>query len=85
VICGDEITTADTEASRLLIGVDVTGAEEDVVTQISEAIDRAIADDPIDAAQVRAAFVRERYAWSAAAEDYAALLDGLIAERKMAA
>jgi glycosyltransferase involved in cell wall biosynthesis len=79
VVCGEESTGADEEAAPFLIGVDVTGAEEDVVARISAAIDQALAGDIEPAA--RAGFARGRYSWSAAADCYAALLDGLIAEQ----
>jgi glycosyltransferase involved in cell wall biosynthesis len=76
VVCGDESTGADADVARFLIGVDVTGADEDAAARIGAAIDRCLAE-PGDGA-ARAAFVRGRYAWSAAADRYAEVLDGLI-------
>jgi hypothetical protein len=69
----------------LLIGVDVTGTEEDASPVISEAIDRALADNKPEMADERAAFVYGRYAWAASADRYAEILDGLIAGRRAAA
>jgi glycosyltransferase involved in cell wall biosynthesis len=82
VVCGDESTGADADAAPFLVGVDLTGADEDVAGRIGAAIDRGLADRGDGAA--RAAFVRGRYAWSAAAERYAELLDGLIGEHAKA-
>jgi glycosyltransferase involved in cell wall biosynthesis len=85
VVCGAESTGADADAAPFLAGVDVTGAEEAVVARISAAIAQSLGrGDHVDRA-ARAAFVRGRYAWSAAADRYAVLLDGLIAERAKAA
>jgi len=81
VVCGDESTGADADAARFLVGVDVTGAEEDVSARISAAIDRALDDGDGHDPAARAAFTRSRYSWSAAADRYADLLDGLIAGR----
>jgi glycosyltransferase involved in cell wall biosynthesis len=82
VVCGDESTGADADAAPFLVGVDVTGVEADVAERIGAAIDRALAGvrDP----EVRADFARSRYSWSAAADRYAELLDGLIAARAAA-
>jgi len=79
VVCGDESTTADAEVAPFLIGVDVTGTAQDVAPRIGAALDQALRQ-PADGA-ARAAFVRARYAWSAAADRYGELLDGLIGER----
>lgn len=84
VVCGDESAGADADVTQFLVGVDVTGTDEDVVARISAAIDRAIDGNASAAAAARAAFVRDRYAWSAAADRYAALLDALIGERSRA-
>jgi glycosyltransferase involved in cell wall biosynthesis len=83
VVCGEESTGADADAAPFLVGVDVTGTEEDVASRISVAIDRALGDDKREPSS-RASFARSRYSWSAAADRYAALLDGLIAERAAA-
>ncbi len=83
VVCGDESTGADADVAPFLVGVDVTGAEEDVAARIGAAIDRVLADRGDGAA--RAAFVRGRYAWSAAAERYAEMLSDLIGDRATAA
>ena len=84
VVCGDESTGADADATPFLVGVDVAGTDEDVATRISSAIDRATRQgDPRDPA-ARAAFARSRYSWAAAADRYADLLDGLISERAAA-
>ena len=79
VVCGDESTGADADVASLLIGIDVAGAPDEVAPRIGAALDRALSQ-PADGA-ARAAFVRARYAWSAAADRYGELLDGLIAER----
>ena len=81
VICGDESTGADPDAAPFLVGVDVTGTDEDVASRVAAAIDRAFVADPAGAAAERAAFVRGRYGWSSAADRYAEMLDRLIAER----
>ena len=82
VVCGDESTGADADVAPLLVGVDLAGTDEDVAARIGTAIDRVLADRGDGAA--RAAFVRGRYAWSAAAERYAEVLDRLIGERAAA-
>ena len=81
VVCGDESTGADADAAPFLVGIDVTGAGEDVAARIGGAIDRALRGDDRSGPAARAAFARSRYSWSAAADRYAALLDSLIAER----
>jgi glycosyltransferase involved in cell wall biosynthesis len=82
VVCGDESTGADADVAPFLIGVDVTGPDEDVAARIGAAIDHSLAD-PGDGA-ARAAFVRGRYAWSAAADRYAEVLDRLIGAKAAA-
>jgi glycosyltransferase involved in cell wall biosynthesis len=84
VVCGDETTGADADAAAFLVGVDVTGTREVAVMRISAAIDRALGDGGRDQAAARTSFARRRYSWSAAADRYAELLDGLIAERAAA-
>jgi glycosyltransferase involved in cell wall biosynthesis len=81
VVCGDESTGADADAGPFLLGVDSSGEAEDVAARISAAIDQALAGDRPGASAARAAFVRGRYGWSEAADLYAELLCGLIAER----
>jgi glycosyltransferase involved in cell wall biosynthesis len=85
VVCGDESTGADAEVAPFLVGVDVTGTEQDVVTRISAAIEQALGGGELGDRAARAAFVRGRYAWSAAADRYAGLLDRLIGEREKGA
>jgi glycosyltransferase involved in cell wall biosynthesis len=85
VVCGDESTGADADVAPFLVGVDVTGTDQDVVARISAAIDQAQSDGERGDRAARAAFVRSRYAWSAAADRYAELLDRLIGERAKAA
>jgi glycosyltransferase involved in cell wall biosynthesis len=81
VVCGAESVDADPSAAPLLLGVDVAGGgADDAAARILEALDGALAGDgPMLAAQ-RSAFVRERYAWSAAADRYAEILTGLIGQ-----
>jgi glycosyltransferase involved in cell wall biosynthesis len=79
VVCGDESTGADADVAPFLLGVDVAGTDEDAAARIGAAIDQGL-DHRGDGA-ARAAFVRSRYAWSAAAERYAEMLDRLIGER----
>lgn len=81
VVCGDESTGADADVAPYLVGVDVTGREEDVAARISAAVDQALGGGSPDDQAARAAFVRGRYAWSTAADRYAELLDRLIGER----
>jgi glycosyltransferase involved in cell wall biosynthesis len=81
VVCGDESTGADADVARFLIGVDVTGTEDEVAGQVGASIGQALAERTPGDAAARAAFVRGRYAWSAAADRYAEMLDGLIARR----
>jgi glycosyltransferase involved in cell wall biosynthesis len=83
VVCGDESTGADVDAAPFLVGVDVTGTEEDVIMRIGAAIDLALGDDRREPA-ARAAFARSRYSWSAAADRYAEQLESLMAERAAA-
>jgi len=82
VVCGDESTGADADVAPFLLGVDVTDTDEEVAARIAAAIDQGLADRGDGAA--RAAFVSGRYAWSAAAERYAELLDGLIGAKAAA-
>ncbi len=81
MVCGDESTGADPDVAPYLVGLDVTGADEDVAARIGAALDRALAGTGQAEPAARAAFARGRYAWSAAADRYAELLDGLIGER----
>jgi glycosyltransferase involved in cell wall biosynthesis len=84
VVCGDESTGADAEVAPFLTGVDVTGPDADAAVRVGAAIDAALRGDAPELAVARAAFVQARYAWSAAADRYARLLDGLIADRQAA-
>ncbi|HEY3797818.1 MAG TPA: glycosyltransferase family 4 protein [Caulobacteraceae bacterium] len=86
VVCGDETTGADPRAAPFLVGVDVAGDDAAAIAQrLSVALDTALADAGADASADRAAFARRCYAWSAAAEGHAELLEGLIARRRAAA
>jgi glycosyltransferase involved in cell wall biosynthesis len=79
VVCGAESTTADPEVTPLLEGVPVEGrAPQDVAAEVAAALDRVMAAETPAAPARRCAFVRERYAWSAAADAYAAILRELI-------
>jgi glycosyltransferase involved in cell wall biosynthesis len=82
VVCGDECLGADRSAAPFLAGVDVASGSDDVVAaRVASAAAEAIAADTPERALERVEFVGRRYAWSAAADRYAALLDALIRER----
>jgi hypothetical protein len=77
VICGSESTTADPAAGAELTGVDVEGPH--ALARLLAALDGVLGAKakPSDAAR-RRRLVEERYAWSAGAERYAAVLGELI-------
>ncbi len=78
VVCGAESTRADLEAAPLLRGVDLTRSGEAAITdQLSQAIDEGLAARTPSDTLRRRRFVEARYAWSAAADRYAAILNGL--------
>jgi len=80
VVCGSEYAQADPEAADFLMGVDVTtGTEEEAARRVSAAVDRALTTADPAGQDRRAQFASRRYAWTAAAERYAEILDGLVA------
>jgi glycosyltransferase involved in cell wall biosynthesis len=83
VICGAEATTADPAASAELAGVEVEAP--DALARLLGALDSVLSAKakPADAAR-RRRLVEERYAWSAGADRYAALLRELIQYRASA-
>lgn len=85
VVCGDESTGADADAAPLLVGVDVEGQVDAAAARIGAALDHVLATDTDAARRDRVTFACARYAWSAAADRYASILDGLIAERRRSA
>jgi glycosyltransferase involved in cell wall biosynthesis len=80
VVCGAESTSADAEAGAWLIGVPVEGDvdQDQAAADVLAAMDRVLAAGAPGDAQARYEFVRRRYAWSAAADRYAAIIRGLI-------
>ncbi len=79
VVCGAESTGADAEAAALLRGVEVEGADQDqAAAAVLAAMDAALSAGAPGDAQRRYEFVRRRYAWSVAADGYAAIIRGLI-------
>jgi glycosyltransferase involved in cell wall biosynthesis len=72
VVCGAETARSDEMACPYLIGVEVGSGR--AVDDLLAAIDKARFQPKDD----RAAFARERYSWSGAAERYAALVEGLV-------
>jgi glycosyltransferase involved in cell wall biosynthesis len=85
VVCGDESTGADPGAAAFLDGVDVaTGGDAAVAERIAAALDRVLATSQPGDAKRRADFVRQRYAWSAAADRYAQVLTTLTQGRARA-
>lgn len=72
VVCGAETARSDEAAAPYLIGVE-TGSEA-AVADVLKAVDEARRQAKDD----RAAFARDRYSWSGAAERYAGLLEGLL-------
>ena len=79
VVCGAESCGADAEAAAFLTGVEVENVDQDrAAAAVLAAMDAELAGAAPGEAQSRYAFVRRRYAWSAAADSYAAILRGLI-------
>ena len=79
VVCGAESTGADAEAAAMLRGVEVEGVDQDQAAgAVLAAMDAALAAGAPGEPQRRYEFVRRRYAWSAAADGYAAIIRGLI-------
>lgn len=70
VVCGAETVEADEAARPWLAGVDLGG--EGAVRRLSDALDAVLTSH--SDSEARVTFARERYAWSAAAERYDALL-----------
>ena len=78
-VCGDECLGADQGLTSLLLGVDLaSGSPAQAAARVADAVAAGIgANNPTLAAE-RALFVRQRYAWSAAADRYAELLQELV-------
>jgi glycosyltransferase involved in cell wall biosynthesis len=86
VVCGTESTRADAEATAYLSGVEVEGRDQDAAAaEVLAAMDRAFSEAAPGDAQRRYAFVRRRYAWSAAADRHAEIIRGLIEPARAAA
>ena len=82
VVCGNESAEADPDATPYLRGVETTSCDEgEAAGRIATAIDQALADENPNDAHRRFEFARQRYAWSAAADQYALILRTLIAKR----
>ena len=84
VLCGKATTAADPDAAALIDGLDVDGADPDVLARAMAArIDGALAaiaaPGGIVAAQARNAYVRAHYSWSEAAAAYLSMMRGLVA------
>jgi glycosyltransferase involved in cell wall biosynthesis len=85
VVCGDECLGSDRSAAPFLVGLDVgSGSEVAIAERVADATAAAIAADTPERAAQRAEFVATRYAWSAAADQYAAVLEALARERTLA-
>src|SRR5262249_43752305 len=86
VVCGAESTGADAEAAGFLRGVVVEGVEDQdkAAREVLAAMDQALASDAPGEGQRRHDFVRRRYAWSGAADQYAAIIRELIGRAQVA-
>ena len=83
VICGTETTTADPGAAALIEGVDVEGADPEVLVRgIANRIDSVLAANSgtqgAAAAEARHAYVSAHYSWSEAAKAYLSIMTRLV-------
>jgi glycosyltransferase involved in cell wall biosynthesis len=82
VVCGAQTATADPAVADFLTGVDVAGADTaGVADHLAAAVDRVLADTTPGEAGRRSSLARRRYAWPAAADRYAQILEGVIGPR----
>lgn len=83
VICGQETTAADPDASALIEGVAIEGIDPDAAAiALAGRIDRVLAKngeaDCRAAAEARHAYVASRYSWTKAAGAYLSIMNSLV-------